>query len=378
MDCLLKNYKTPCYIIHKKKFEDNLNEIWGNFKKYWEKEVICSYSFKTNNSQAMLQLAKQNNMYAEVVSASEYKLAKSIGFQDECIVYNGPCKGEEVYEACHLGAMINIDNLDELEELSVEYFKRYSTFPKKLGLRVNFDLEKYVPEQTSTGTEDGRFGICYENGDFERALEYLKSNQIVLEGIHVHYTTKTRSLEVYQEISKLISRLVATYELKVSYVDIGGGFWGGRKIPGKPTMEEYAEVISDTLANVSCDKLILEPGSALCSTVAEYLCKVVAMKDVRNTRFIILDGTSLHINPFQYERNAQYLMEKSDTKYSESMEKKQIFCGSTCLEKDRFACVERNEDIKKGDIVRFQNVGAYTMSFLSDFIVEKPVIYIED
>lgn len=81
MDCHLKNYRTPCYVIHKNKFERNLNEIWGNFKKYWKKEVICSYSFKTNNMQAMLQLAKDNNMYAEVVSASEYKLAKSVGFQ---------------------------------------------------------------------------------------------------------------------------------------------------------------------------------------------------------------------------------------------------------------------------------------------------------
>lgn len=36
------------------------------------------------------------------------------------------------------------------------------------------------------------------------------------------------------------------------------------------------------------------------------------------------------------------------------------------------------KELMKGEVVRFVNVGGYTMSFLSNFILSKPNIYIED
>ena len=374
----LKQYTTPSYIIHKKKFENNLMDIRDNFEKKWNGEVICSYSCKTNNNREMIKLAKEFNMYAEVVSAKEYVLAKEVGFNDEKIIYNGPFKGETVYEACNRGAIVNVDSLEELKELCYVYNTRYDRFPQNLGLRINFDLESVVPGQTSTGQEDGRFGICLENGDVERAIEFLEKNSIKLNGVHVHYTTRTRSLEVYSEIAKTVMKLIKKYELQLSYIDIGGGFWGGRKIDGKPTMTEYADVICNILDLPMSTTLILEPGSALCSTVVDYLARVISVKDIRESRFVFLDGTSLHINPFQFERDAQCVLEKQDETISEISEKKQILCGATCLEKDRFSSLKGQMKLEKGDLIRFINVGAYTMSFVSDFILEKPQIHVEE
>lgn len=371
-------YKTPCYIIHKEQFQNNLLDIKNHFERYWKSEVICSYSCKTNNSREMIRLAKEYGMYAEVVSSNEYNLAKEVGFEDSEIIYNGPCKGEAVYSACYLGAIINIDNLEELNCFSKQFYKKYGKYPSKLGLRCNFDLEAVVPGETSTELEPGRFGICYENGDFEKAINYLNSREIRLEGLHIHFTTKTRSLSVYEEISKMFKKLINEYGLNLSYIDIGGGFWGGRKIDDKPTMEEYSRAISSVLNLNPLPKLILEPGSALCSTVVEYLTKVISVKDIRNSRFIILDGTSLHINPFQYKRNAQYVVEGFKENFSKVQEKKHVLCGATCLEKDIFAYMSEPQNLKEGDYVRFLNVGAYTMSFVSEFILEKPVIYLED
>lgn len=375
---IYEQYRTPCYVIHESRFSSNLRDIKEHFEKYWTNDVICSYSCKTNNNENMLMLAKRFGMYAEVVSSKEYHLVKKAGYEDKKIIFNGPYKGEAVYEACHMGAIVNIDNLQELEELSAGFFDRYHMFPEKLGLRVNFDLEACVPGQTSTGAKDGRFGICYENGDVEKALNYLKEKEIRLDGLHIHYTTKTRSLEVYSEISKMILKLITEYDLELSYIDIGGGFWGGRRIEGKPTMEEYAKTISDILNTGLSSKLILEPGSALCSTAVEYWSKVIAVKDIRDSRFITLDGSSLHINPFQFERDAQYILDDVKEYQSETVEKKQILCGATCLEKDRFACVDSSVSLEKGDIIKFVNVGAYTMSFVSDFILEKPEVYVAD
>ena len=370
-------FVTPCYVIYRDRFLNNLRDIRDNFRKYWNHTVICGYSCKTNNSRLMLSLAKSFGMYAEVVSAREYALVKEMGYQDENIIFNGPGKGNVVLEACRNGSLVNIDNLQELEFVVEGFFRKYHELPEKLGLRVNFDLESCVPGQTSTAWEDGRFGICYENGDVEKAILFLRNRGIRLSGLHIHYTTKTRSLEVYAAISNMVREIIEKYDLHLDYIDIGGGFWGGRKLEEKPTMEQYARTITGILPREDPTALILEPGSALCSTVAEYWSKVLTVKDVRSTRFVLLDGSCLHINPFLAERNAQWHWQNIDGFETVETVTKQVLCGSTCLEKDRFTIVQNGQAFKPGDIVAFENVGAYTMSFVSDFILDKPQEYLE-
>lgn len=372
-----ESYLTPCYVISGDSFLKNLCDIRDNFSNHWKHGVICGYSCKTNNSTVMLSLAKQFGMWAEVVSSREYHLAKSVEFSDENIIFNGPNKGDAVYEACRSGALVNIDNLSELETFTEGFIERFHVYPPKLGLRVNFDLESYVPGQTATAEEDGRFGICYENGDLAYAISLLKNKNIHLAGLHIHYTTKTRSLDVYTAIANVMREIIRKHDLHLEYIDIGGGFWGGRKLAGKPTMEQYARTITRHLQIDDAPKLILEPGSALCSTVAEYRCKVVAIKDIRNTRFVVLDGCSLHINPFQADRNAQWHFVAKNAHTSRNRVPKQVLCGSTCLEKDRLAVVENGEQFEQGDIVAFENTGAYTMSLVSDFILNRPYEYLE-
>ena len=268
-------YKTPCFLIYKDRFENNLKDIRENFRDQWKEEVICGYSCKTNNNIHMLELAREFGMYAEVVSTNEYHLAKKAGFCEKNIIFNGPFKGEAAIEACYKGAIVNIDYLQELEDFCNTYYGRYQNYPKKLGLRVNFDLEAKVPGQTSTGEEDGRFGICYENGDLNKSMEYLKKNNIHLSGLHIHFTTKTRSTDVYRTIAEMFMEIIEKNQLQLDYIDIGGGYWGGRVMEGKPTMKEYAKVITSVLNMEHKPKLILEPGSALCSTVMEYMTEVI-------------------------------------------------------------------------------------------------------
>lgn len=369
-------YKTPCFLIYKDKFENNLTDIRDHFKAMWQSEVICGYSCKTNNNIQMLKIARELGMYAEVVSTSEYLLAKEAGFSEENIIFNGPFKGEGALEACQKGSIVNIDNLQELDEFCHSYYENYGVYPKKLGLRVNFDLEKQVPGQTSTGNEEGRFGICYENGDLNKAFVNLKSHGICLSGLHIHFTTKTRSVEVYRAIAEILVKIIDDNQLQLDYIDIGGGYWGGRVMEGKPTMKEYAEVVTSVFNREDKPTLILEPGSALCSTVMEYMTEVVSIKEIRQSRFVLLDGTSLHINPFQYSREGQWEIVNEDDLMGREKHKKQVLCGATCLENDRFAIIREYENLEKGDRICFKNTGAYTISFVSDFILEKPNIYI--
>lgn len=369
--------QTPYYLIHRERFVNNCNDIIDSFQKEWCGKVGCGYSVKTNNHPIMLQLAFEKGLYAEVVSATEYKLAKQIGFDDNKIIYNGPVKGKTVYNAYELGAKINIDNLVELNDM-IMYIQENRTNRRGIGLRINFDLEKEVPGETATGEEVGRFGICLENGDFNKALQLLRDNEIMIEGLHIHYTTQSRSINVYRAIANKIVQICRTYGIKPQYIDIGGGFWGGRVVPGKPTMCEYAQNIVGILQQefLKNMELIVEPGSAMCATVVDYHTTVISTKDIRGTRIVVVDGSSLNINPFMNKRN-QTVMYPLDEKERPVIQKQEI-CGATCLEKDRFKVAFDLGELRRGDEIVFTNAGAYTMSLLSDFIVQKPETYVVD
>ncbi len=366
---------TPCFLIHAKKFKDNYNIFMSSFGNLWAGKVNCGYSVKTNNNAIMLNLALKNGLYAEVVSESEYIKAKQCGFRDTEIIYNGPLKGETVLEACLMGAKVNIDNFKELDVL-INKLDNKCKENVHLGLRVNFDLEREVPGETSTGGQPGRFGFCYENGDLMQAILKLKESNIPLEGLHVHYTTKTRSLKVFGAIAQKISEICMSYQLRLQYIDIGGGFWGGRYIEGKPTIEQYAVTITNCLkesGNLKAE-LIMEPGAAISATAVDYITTVDSVKNIRESRVITVDGSFLHINPFMIKRSPTYILPISGKKIIPIQE----ICGATCLENDRFLQLCDMGELTEGDKIIFTNAGAYTMSFVSDFILKKPNVYLCD
>lgn len=367
--------ETPYFLIDRKKFIKNCDDIISSFQHQWGEKVICGYSVKTNNHPLMLQMALEKGLYAEVVSKAEYELAKSVGFSDTKIIYNGPVKGETQYSAYEQGVKINIDNLSELKDM-ISYIEQNKPKRRGLGLRVNFNLEAETPGETATGEDVGRFGICIENGDLDRAIQALQENAIELEGLHIHYTTQSRSLNVYRAIAQKAVEICSRHEIKLQYIDIGGGFWGGRIVEGKPTMQQYAEVIANILKQYfSTDTiLILEPGSAMSATVIDYHTTVISTKNIRNATIVVVDGSSLHINPFMNERNQTAEFQRLGNNVIE----KQIVCGATCLEKDRFITLQKMGELKKGDEIIFTNAGAYTISLVSDFIVKKPEVYITD
>lgn len=53
---------------------------------------------------------------------------------------------------------------------------------KAPSARVNYDIERDCPGETTCTGIPGRFGICLENGDFEKALALLRESGIELAG----------------------------------------------------------------------------------------------------------------------------------------------------------------------------------------------------
>ncbi len=384
-NCTLKHklnfqgIKTPCYVIDREQFDRNLFDIQSNFQREWGDNLGIGYSIKTNHLPQLLEIAKNKGMIAEAVSDEEYYYALEQGFDKRRIILNGPLKSEECL-ICALknNSIVNIDNLEEIDML-IRRKDKLKNREIKVGLRVNFDLEKLCKGETATGEAGSRFGLCVENDEFEEAVNILSVLHIRICGLHLHFSTKTRSLKVFKILAEKICEISVKYRLleNIEYLDIGGGYWGGRTVKDRPTMEEYSKGISEILKKRFDSrkvKLVLEPGAALLSTIATYYTQVQNVRQIKNFSVVTVDGSLLHVNPLLNRRKLEYKIYASGKRSIPQ----QIVCGFTCLERDRILQLDNALELKKGDYVQIDYTGAYTMGFNNCFISSPPYIYMKE
>ena len=363
---------TPCFILDEEKLKHNiemmhkaLKETWGNY--------IIGYSYKTNSLPWIISYLKNSGLYAEVVSDFEYKLAEKIGYKEENIIFNGPNKSRDIFiRSVKNGSIVNIDSNREIEWLKEEHFDDIA----KLGIRVNFNLEKECPGQTAMGMEGGRFGFSLENGDLIRAIKEINSiENVEVVGIHLHNSSKTRSLSIYECLAKKACEISKLFNYELSYIDIGGGFFGG--LENKPSYYEYMKKISEELEksfNRERTKIIIEPGAALIASPISFLCEVVDVKDTYAKRIVTVNGSRNNIDPLMAKSN--YFYEIISNTKKENI-KEQVICGYTCMENDRLMKILDKEELSIGDKLLFDKVGSYTMCLSPLFIEYFPKVYLK-
>lgn len=370
----MNSLETPYFLVKEQELNSNINGMKEALKKYWNNYKI-SYSCKTNSLPWLLSYLKNSMLNIEVVSDTEFLLARKIGFEYERIVFNGPCKGKKIFfEALTNGSIVNIDSTNE-----IEWLKELDNIISKkieIGIRVNFNLEKDCPGETGYFEAGSRFGFSYENGNLLENISIINSlKNIRVKGLHLHTTTKTRSVKAYISICNCAINIAKKLDYTLSYVDIGGGFFGG--VPGKTTFDEYFKSISETLKAYFSFKdtlLIIEPGSALIGSAIEFIAEVMDVKNTYAKRIVLINGSRNDIDPFFMKKTYFF---KTNLKENRKKIPQQLICGRSCLDNDRLMELIDYPELKKGDILVFDKVGAYTMALSPLFIEYFPDIYVK-
>lgn len=368
---------TPCFLIDENELRSNVENLRMALHDSWSNSIIA-YSFKTNALPWLLAYFKKKGLYAEVASDDEFQLALLLGYEKHEIIYNGPCKTKETFvDALDSGCIVNIDSQEELiwlKDLARSTEKQYA-----VGIRVNFDLEMHCPGESSMGADGSRFGFCYENGELKKAIDSIKSSDnVVLAGLHIHCSSKTRSINIYRAISKIACEITEAYALDLRYLDIGGGFYGG--MPDKPQFADYFKAVSSELSKTfDKDKvvLIVEPGTSLVSSPFSYVTKVTDVKLTTANAFVVTDGSRIHIDPLMKKTNYFFdvLYCKDDNRLTIG---EQVIAGFTCMEFDRLFALEKFPKLSLGDRIVYRKVGAYTLSLSPLFIKNFPAVYAKE
>lgn len=371
---LIEQYGSPLYVFHADEFILNYKHLLNAFSLYYPKYNI-GYSFKTNYTPEIIKIVKELGGLAEVVSNMEYELAKKIGYTNEEIIYNGPVKGEGLFEHLANGGVANIDSLDELD--SVIEFASTINSDIRIAFRVNLDIgQGFI----------SRFGLdAYEDDrecELSIALNKVSSIQnIKVVGLHCH-VGRSRSIEAWENRVRIMFKLIDRYfgDRIPEFIDLGSGMnsimepelanqFGGHI----PTYEEYAKVVAIAMKEKYGDLpynkkpwLYTEPGTTVVSGYMSFLSTVLSIKDVKSKTYITFDSSGGNMGDICHLKNLPITIYQNGSKRREC--KDATFVGYTCLEHDHIY-EGFNGELAVDDVVQFRNVGSYSNVFKPPFIL---------
>ena len=371
---LVNQYGSPLYIFHKKEFVENYNRLLNTLRSIYPKYNI-GYSYKTNYTPEIIKTVKELGGLAEVVSDMEYKLAKRIGYKNKNIIYNGPVKGEGLFEHLQNGGIANIDNLDELSE--VIKFAADNKFVIKIAFRVNIDINQGFIS---------RFGLdAYEDDrdcELKTAFQMVKNcNRIKVVGLHCH-VGRSRSTEAWGNRVRIMFKLIDNYfgDVIPDFIDLGSGMNSimepdlAKQFSGHvPTYDEYANVVAVAMknryGNLPYEKqpwLYTEPGTTVISGYVSFLSKILSIKNVKEKTYVTFDCSGGNLGDICHLKNLPlsiFEIGNHRRKINDAS-----FVGYTCLEHDHIY-EGYNGELSVGDIVQFRNVGSYSNVFKPPFIL---------
>ena len=375
-------FGSPFYLLDEAAFAKNYDDITSAFSRRYEK-FILAYSYKTNYIPYLCGIIKSKGGFAEVVSWMEYDLALKIGQDPKKIIFNGPVKDyADVEFALNNQSIVNLDSWPE-----VDYVRRYAAENPgrlvKVGIRINIDLtDESGTSHLQEGIRVGRFGFSPD--DLPGVVSQLsKDRNVVINCLHGHSSTRDRSIWCYEKIVRTLCDIASQYAREtVEYIDIGGGIYGYippqmRHAPA-PSFDDYAKGVCDVLkgnpwAASRKPYLVLEPGVAMSANTLSYVTKVVSVKSIKGNTLVTVDGSAFHTKPTFHKVNQPHSIISK-----EKREKRGIYsvCGATCMEKDYLLNDINDIVLERGDYVKIDSTGAYTIVLSPTFIHPAPPIVV--
>ena len=364
---IAKKIKTPFYLYSGKQIEEN----YINFAKIFKhvNPLIC-FAAKANTNLTIMRMLGKLGSGADVVSGGELLKALKAGIKPSKIVFSGVGKTEDELKLAIKNEILLINVESESEAILINKIGKKINKIISIGFRINPNVDAKTHKKISTGKAENKFGISITNfSSFYKSIEqykYLKIN-----AISVHIGSQILSDTPYKKTLDVLSKVIKDLNIKLKYVDLGGGF--GIKYSEKDKhidLRNYAKLVYSFKKKINCS-IIFEPGRSLIGNTGILVSKIQYIKKGLNKNFIIIDaGMNDFMRPALYDAAHDIVpIIKTNKKSLEPIE----FVGPICETSCKFVKYKKYQKIKEGDFVAITNVGAYGSSLSSNYNT-KPLI----
>ena len=358
---IVKKNKTPLYLYSENQIINNYLKFTKSFKK--TNPLVC-FAAKSNSNVAILKILGKLGAGADVVSGGELLKALKAGIKASKIVFSGVGKTEDELKIAINKKILLINCESESEAKLVN--KIAKKFKKKvsIGFRLNPNVDAKTHKNISTGKAENKFGLSIKSfKSFFKTLSIYKN--IKLDALSVHIGSQILTDTPYKKTLNVMSKLIKDLELKLKFVDLGGGFGINYSGKDKPiNLNKYSALVYNFSKKLNC-KIIFEPGRSIVGDTGILLSKVQYMKNGAKKKFIILDaGMNDFMRPALYDAKHTIIpISKVKSKTKGLIEFVGPICESTC----KFGIYKNYQKIKENDYVAITNVGAYGASLSSNY-----------
>ena len=354
-----EKYGSPLYVYDTNKIKKQYNRLKKSFKTV--KSLQINYAVKALSNISILKFIINLGSGIDAVSIQEVNLALKCGIRPEKIIYtpNGVSM-DEIKMAADLGVKINIDNLSVLEDF------RNNNPSIPICIRINPHIMAGGNSKISVGHIDSKFGISIHQ--IPHLLRIVNNTKIKVNGIHMHTGSDILDIDVFLRASEILFETAKNFS-SLEFIDFGSGF----KVPYFPNdsetnIEELGNKLSKRF-NSFCKEygkdltLMFEPGKFLVSESGKFLCKVNSIKQTTSTVFAQVDSGFNHfLRPMMYGANHHI----ENISNHNDLQRYYSVVGYIC-ETDTFATNRKISTIRNGDMLCFNNAGAYCHAMSSNY-----------
>lgn len=356
---LTETYGSPLYVYDTAIIDRQYQRIINAFETV--ENIQINYAVKALSNINILQFFKQLDAGLDTVSIQEVQLGLAAGFDPKQIIYtpNGVSL-QEIETVAATGVQINIDNLSILELFG----QKHPEIP--VCVRINPHIMAGGNSKISVGHIDSKFGISiHQVPHIQRVVENTGMN---INGIHMHTGSDILDIDTFIRATEILFDVARQFD-DIDFIDFGSGF----KVPYKEgdicTDIEQLGIQLSARFNEFCKAygkditLMFEPGKFLVSEAGSFLAKVNVVKQTTSTVFAGVDSGFNHlIRPMMYDSYHSI----SNLSNPEGRARYYSVVGYIC-ETDTFGTNRRISEISEGDILCFQNAGAYCFSMASNY-----------
>lgn len=356
---VVNTYGSPVYVYDAETITTQYNRLTNAFKHV--KKLRLNYAVKALSNISILQHLKGLGSGLDTVSIQEVQLGLLAGFTPDRIIFtpNGVSL-VEIEEVAQMGVQINIDNLSILEQFGT----KHPQIP--VCIRVNPHVMAGGNTNISVGHIDSKFGISIHQ--LPHVIRIVENTGMNINGIHMHTGSDILDIDVFVYATEILFDAAQKFS-DLTFIDFGSGF----KVPYKPgdietNIEELGEKLGkrfNAFAKAYGKPLTLtfEPGKFLVSEAGKFLVQVNVVKQTTSTVFAQVDSGFNHlIRPMLY--GSQH--EIHNISNPKGRERFYSVVGYIC-ETDTFANNRRISEISEGDILAFDNAGAYCFTMASNY-----------
>ena len=358
---IAKKNITPFYLYSENQIKENYIKFSNTFRK--TNPLIC-FAVKSNSNLSILRSLGKLGAGMDVVSGGELLKALKAGIKANKIVFSGVGKTEEELKIAINKKILLINCESESEAKIINKIAKKLNKKVSIGFRLNPNIDAKTHKKISTGKADNKFGISIKNFSvFFKEIEKLEN--INLEALSVHIGSQILTDVPYKKVLSILSKLIKNLDLKLKFVDLGGGFGINYSKKDKLiNLKKYSNLVHNFSKKLNF-KIIFEPGRSIVGNSGILVSKIQYIKEGSNKKFIILDtGMNDFMRPALYDAKHNIIpVKKINKKMRGIMEFVGPICESTC----KFGKYQNYQKVSENDFVAITNVGAYGSSLSSNY-----------